>query len=304
MIYGCACDLAYPCWQKRREMYKRDPFWKRAFSSVRQFLTQPMGGSRQGAAVKGTQSAPAAEEMQELAQAEAVKPPPKRHLWGQEFDVVEEGLAQEQVSDFVDTLMVKCRALEEQQKHFLSLGSLTEKAAIEADKAAAGIRSRAKGEAEAEAARIVAEANQKTQEMMTEAKMTAQEVTQQEVQNILQAALRKAAIVELQAKQQGQLFLIRSRDAIEGDLREEVKEAYYRLLSGLHNVLGEGNRLELGWKDRTAQLRQRDTYELAGPESTRSALRAEISRTAPLIGGEGDEDVGMAGGFEEWRRDE
>lgn len=296
-------------------MDKKDPFWKRAFDSVRQFLNRPVGKPRGGpsAPKEATRQQPArpAEEKQRFAPSaeEAWQPtarpealrvkPTKKPLWEQEFDIVDEGLSEEQVVGFVDNLMSKCRALEEQQKNFLSLGSLTERAAIEADKTAAGIKARARSEAEAEAARIIAEANQRTQEMMAEATKAAQEATQQEVQDILQAALRKAAIVELQAKQQAQLFLIRSRESIGGDLREEVKKAYYRLISSLHNVLGEGNRLELEWKDRTGQLRKRERFELKGYEAGRSALGAEIARTPPLAVTEGGGETEMAEEVEE-----
>ncbi len=270
-------------------MDKHEPFWKRAFDSVWRRLNRPVGGAKQA------RPAPeVAAEMAATPEPPVQAPPPKRRLWGQEFDVVTEGLAEDQVAAFVDDLMVKCTGLEEQQKHFLSLGALSEKAAIEADKAAAAIRARAKSEAEAEAARVIAEANQKTQEMMIEARSAAQEATQQDVQSILKAAIRKAAIIELQSKQQAQLFLIRSREAIESDLKEEVKEAYYRLISGLHNVLGEGNRLELEWRGRTGQLRGQETYELGPYEPVRSALGAEIARTPPLFGESGAAELNMA----------
>ena len=223
---------------------------------------------------------------QPLSGSEQVRPAPlKKQLWGKEFDIVAEGLAEEQVTEFVGNLMNRCRALEEQQKYFLSLGSLTEKAAIEGDKAAEDIKARAKTEAAAEAARIIAQANQKTQEMMAEAKKVAREITAQEVQNIIHAALRKAGIIELQAKQQAQLFLLRSREAIENDLKEEVKGAYHRLLSALEGLSGEGHKVEMGWKDKTGQLRNIETFELGGDDAVPSALAAEIGRTPPLVGG-------------------
>ncbi|RLC95375.1 MAG: hypothetical protein DRI39_00290 [Chloroflexi bacterium] len=261
-------------------MEKKAGFLKRAIG----FFIHPLGG-------KGKREEP----VEEIPVPNVPPERPKRQLWGREFSLVDEGLAEDQVVAFVEGLMAKCRGLEEQQRHFLSLGSLTERAAIEADRAAAGIKSRAKAEAEAEAARIIADANERVQQMIAEAKRNAQEASREEVQNILQTALRKAAIVEMQAKQQAQMFLLRSRDAIEGDLREEVKEAYYRLLSSLHNVLGEGNRIELEWKNKTSELRKRDTFELEGYEAVRSALSAEIARTSPLVSGEFETGVEMAG---------
>ncbi len=259
---------------------EKKSFWKRAFSSVKGALTRPVG--------KKEMELPIMEESEEPVFVPPLveDQPTKRQVLGQEFDVVEEGLAEEQVTEIIGTLTSKCRALDEQQRHFLSLGSLTERAAIEADKAAASIKARAKGEAEAESARIIAEADTRIQEMMTEARKAAEDATRQEVHNVLQAGVKKAALIEVQAKQQAQAFLIRSREAIEGDLREEVKETYYRLLSGVHNVLGEGNKLELGWREKTGELRNIDTFELDGTDAT-SGLAADTLRTPALVQGEG-----------------
>lgn len=272
-------------------MASRDSFLKRAFVSLKSALTHPVGGKVKE--LKEPSPRPLAEPEQaepvvvpDLSVVPPMQIPLKRTVWGREFDTSEEGLSEDQVNEIVSNLTAKCRALEQQQKHFLTLGSLSERAAIEADKAAAVIKARAKSEAEAESARIMADANQKIQEMMIEAKKMAHQATAQEVQGILQAAIKRAAIIEVQAKQQAQMFLIRSREAIEGDLREEVKEAYYRLLSGAHNVLGEGNKLEISWRDRTLELRKRDTFELEAPEAGSSALGSEISKTPPLALGE------------------
>ena len=223
-----------------------------------------------------------------------VPTPIKKQLWGREFDIVDEGLDVEQVIGFATILLNKCRDLEEQQKHFISLGSLTEKAAIEADKAAGDIKARARKEAAAEAARLVAEANQRTQEMMAEAKKIARETSVQEVQNIIHAALRKAGIIELQAKQQAQQFLLRSREVIVNDLKDEVKEAYHQLLSALEDLSGEGHSVEMGWKDKTSQLRKIETFELTGLTAVPSSLSTEIERTPPLVDAEGKWIPGVA----------
>jgi len=241
---------------------EKKSFWKRAFSSVKGALT---GKAKES-------MTPLMEEPEEpvIAPPSIEDRPATRQILGQEFDVVEEGLAEQQVTEIIGTLTSKCRALDEQQRHFLSLGSLSERAAIEADKAAVSIKARAKSEAEAEAARIIAEADVRIQDMMAEAKKAAEEATRQDVHNALQAGVKTAALIEVQAKQQAQAFLIRSREAIEGDLREEVKETYYRLLSGAHNVLGEGNRLELVWNEKTGDLRNLDTFELNGSNMSRT----------------------------------
>ena len=196
-----------------------------------------------------------------------------------------------QVVAFVEGVTSRCRALEEQQKHFLSLGSLTEKAAIQGDRVAEEIKARARTEAAAEAARIIAEANRKTQEMLAEAKKVARETTAQEVQSIIHAALRKAGIIELEAKQQAQLFLIRSREAIEEDLKEEAKGAYHRILNALEDLSGTGHRVEMEWKEKTGRLRKVETFELEGDDAVPSALATEIGRTPPLADRQANTDT-------------
>jgi len=246
-------------------MDKKDSFWRRGFNAIRH-LARPRGGKMKNG---------------------------KRQLWGQEFNIVKKGLAEEEVTKFVTDLMSKYRALAEQREHILSLGTLSEKAAIEADKVAADIKARAEREAEAEAASIIAKANQRAREMMAEAKRAAQEATQKEVEGILLAARRKAAIIETEAKQQAQLYLIRSREAIQGELKDEVKEAYNRILSALQDLLAEGHDVEAEWTDKTTELWKRETFELEGYEAVPSSLAAEIAETPPLIGVEGEVEIGL-----------
>lgn len=312
-------------------MNKKDAFWKRAFTSVRNVLNRPIGGtgkpsSEQKEKADTTEaksdpshkSAPASGPSREYTipkeehkadkteakadpfhkSAPASSPshehtippasdPDRKQLWGQDFDIVDEGLSETQVAVVVDNLISKCMELEEQQRHLLSLGSLTERAAIDADKAAATIKTRIRGEAEAEAAMIIAQANGKSHEMMAEAKKLAQEATRQEAEDIIQAAHKRGAIIEMQARQQAQQFQIRSRETIESDINQEVKESYYRILAGLQNVMGVGNRLEQQWSDKTRQLRMKETFELPGHGEVHTALTAGMPATAPFNGEKG-----------------
>jgi cell division septum initiation protein DivIVA len=300
-------------------MSKKDPFWKRIWGLLRsrlpggaaEYTPSPEKEARLpgGAAEYTPRPVKEArlpevtiEPLHSTTSRRSAEIPPRvtmKQLWGKDFDLVDEGLSEEQVAEFVNDLIGKCRALEEQQKYFLSLGSYTERAAIDADKAAAAAKARIKSGAEAEAARIIAEANQRSQEMIAEAKKAAQEMTQQEVQNILEAVLRKTAITELQAKQQTQLFLIRSREAIEGDLMDEVKEAYNRILYGLQDLLGKGHQIELEWSEMTDQLRKRDTFELEWNEAGPSALAGEIVKNPSLVAEGYEIGAGVAADREE-----
>lgn len=207
-----------------------------------------------------------------------------RRLWGQEIDIVKGGLDEEQVVRFVGELMAKYRALVERQEHFLSLGTLSEKAAIEGDKLAAEIKARAKEEAEANATGTVARANQRAQEMIAVAKKTAQDVTRRETDGILDGAHRKAHSIETEAKQRAQLFLVRARAAIENDLKGQFIEVYDQLLSALRDLLAEGHDVEANWKGKIVELWRREALELEAYEAVPSVLAAEMAKAASLAG--------------------
>ena len=207
-----------------------------------------------------------------------------RRLWGQEIDIVKGGLDEEQIVRFVGELMAKYRALVERQEHFLSLGTLSEKAAIEGDKLAAETKARAKEEAEANATGTVARANQRAQEMIAVAKKTAQDVTRRETDGILDGAHRKAHSIETEAKQRAQLFLIRARAAIENDLKGQFIEVYDQLLSALRDLLAEGHDVEAKWKGKIVELWRREALELEAYEAVPSVLAAEMAKAASLAG--------------------
>jgi len=205
-----------------------------------------------------------------------------KRLWGQEIDIVKGGLDEEQVVRFVGELMAKYRALVERQEHFLSLGTLSEKAAIEGDKLAAEIKARAKEEAEANATGTVARANQRAQEMIAVAKKTAQDVTRRETDGILDGAHRKAHSIETEAKQRAQLFLIRARAAIENDLKRQFIQVYDQLVSALRDLLADGHDVEAKWKGKIVELWRREALELEAYEAVPSVLAAEMAKATSL----------------------
>jgi len=203
-----------------------------------------------------------------------------RRLWGQEIDVVRGGLDEGQVVEFVSDLMARYRSLVERQQHYLSLGMLSEKASMEADRMASDIKSRAREEAQMEVAKIVGQANHKAQEMISAARKTAQEVTRNEMENLLDAARRKANVIETEAKQRAQLFLMRASTVIEEDLKSQFSGVYDQLLSVLRELLGEGHDIEAGWKGKLVELWKKERLELGTYEAVPTVLAAEITRSA------------------------
>lgn len=209
-----------------------------------------------------------------------------KRLWGQDIEIVRGGLNEEQVVGFVNDLIVKYKTLLERQEHFLSLGTLSEKAAVEADKMASDIKNRAKEEANSMAMTIVSQTTHRAQEMIANAKKRAQEVTKAEADGLLESANRKANLIETEAKQRSQLYLIRARSVIEEDLKRQFIEVYEQLLSILRELLGQGHDIESSWKAKIVELWKRENLELDSYEAVPSVLASEITRASGFPKGE------------------
>jgi vacuolar-type H+-ATPase subunit H len=80
-----------------------------------------------------------------------------RNLWGKEFSVVGDGLAEAEVVAFVSELL-------QRQQHQSSLMELAQRTVIEAEKLALSLREKAKSEAEAEAAGIISQVQAQAEE--------------------------------------------------------------------------------------------------------------------------------------------
>ena len=108
----------------------------------------------------------------------------------------------------VDDLMGQDKA--QQQATSDSLRSLLKTAIADAEQIVASIKMRAQAEAEAEAARIIAQAKLEIQEIKDKAEIA----VQKEAEEILSAANKKAEITEMEAKQKALQYLIRASEAL------------------------------------------------------------------------------------------
>lgn len=121
-----------------------------------------------------------------------------KSLWGQEFKVVEQGLAEEQVVAFVTNLVKQRDSLLERQQHLNSLQKLAEKTVTEANELAKSI----KQEAQSEAAKLIEEAEDIAREVTYEVQRQAEAKVQGEVDRVLKDARQKAAaLIEATKKQ-------------------------------------------------------------------------------------------------------
>ena len=132
----------------------------------------------------------------------------------------------------------------------------------DAQKEADSLKMRARQEAEVEAGRIVTEAKREAQDTLSRAQRDAQNSTEREVANILQSAQKRAQINEDRAKQVAQLFLVSARDDIQDHVTGDAKNAYYKLLSSLQDVMTAAQDVETEWKNRTAALWDSTAFRL------------------------------------------
>ncbi len=193
-----------------------------------------------------------------------------RQLWESEFNVVEEGLDEEQVVDFVNNLIARHKA--SQQASADSLRSLLKTAVTDAEQMAASIKMKAQAEAEAEAAGIITQAKQEDQEIKRRAEVDAQK----EAEDIISVADKKAEITEVETKQQALLFLLRAREEIEKEVREEYQRAYDRLSSSLQNLVDEGQNIEVELKSKRARLWESKNFELKEHEAVLLKTSEEV----------------------------
>ena len=184
-----------------------------------------------------------------------------RQLWEREFDIVKEGLDEKQVISFIDNLITQYKA--SQQASAASLRSLIQKAVADAEQIAASIKMKARVEAEDEAASIVSQAKQEAEEIKRRTEIE----TQKEAEEILSSSNRKAEITEVEAKQNALLFLLRAKEEIEHELREEYKSAHSRLSSSLQVILNEGQNIVAELKDKRERLWESKIYELKEHEA-------------------------------------
>lgn len=138
----------------------------------------------------------------------------------------------------------------------------------EAEREAANLKSRARRQAEVEAAPLLAEAKRQAQETIAQANREAQRITEQQVGTILDDAQRRAELIEERAKQAAQLFLMRCREDVQNFVAMEAKEAFYKLLAPVNEVLATAQEVESTWKMHAVDLWQSTAGQLEDYQNT------------------------------------
>ncbi len=185
-----------------------------------------------------------------------------RNLWGRDFALREQGLDEAQVAAFVNELLTRYNALLQEYEQGKSMRGFSRQVTEDADRQATTIRARAKRDGELEAARLLSEAQRQANQTVGQANQRAEEITGQQVREILQAARRQAELIDRQSQIVAQRFLLQVREEVQGQITSEVQSAYYRLLNTVQELLTAGQNVEAEWKSKTYQLMNAAPLEL------------------------------------------
>lgn len=137
--------------------------------------------------------------------------------------------------------------------------------ASDAERIAVSIKDKARSEAEAEAARIVAQARLEVREIEVKAEITARE----EAQSIISTAKREAAGIELEARERAFQFLVQTSQEIEREVGEAYRLALSRLSTSMLDLSNESQKIDVELKSKMDRLVTNKTWEL---KEARTAL--------------------------------
>ena len=192
----------------------------------------------------------------------------KEH-WGVEFSIVSQGLAEDEVVSFVDSLMDQADKERQEQDRQASLLKLAEQTVIEADKLADGIKQQARQEADEEGASIRAAAEEAAKEQaqrivkksqrdaasqssatIAKADKEAQEVVakaRNDAEAIIGPVREKVSSMEAEAKLEAEYIVRRFTVKFVEELRSVITDTSNKMLPSLDDLMkesGHGSILE------------------------------------------------------------
>ena len=181
-------------------------------------------------------------------------------LQEREFETATNGLDKEPVVASTSDLAVENDA---------SPNPLPETIVTDDEQMAINIKMRARAEAEAEAARIINQAKQEVQEIKLSAEIAteARLATEKKATDLLSTVKKKTELIEAEAKQRTLLYLLKAREEIEKQIREDYKKAYSRLSASLQDLMSEGQNIEVELKNKRITLWESKSFELEEMET-------------------------------------
>lgn len=177
-------------------------------------------------------------------------------LGGSEFRRVKNGLDEAQVTSFINELISQRDTLIQREKHLSSLTKLAEKTVAEADKLAENIKTEAVDQVKAEAAAIIAKAEEEAQQIIEEKRT-----------EIISIANEQAAAIKAEAEREAVLLLENRKKSIQPELIDFVHQLHSQLVSELENLKQQTVALEAVFERKLSQfVEETRTVTMEGDE--------------------------------------
>lgn len=160
-----------------------------------------------------------------------------RQLWGRDFEIVKDGLAEAEVVTFITELTNERNALIKRQEHLTSMMRLAEKTVAEADKLAEELRKEAEEESKAKAAMVLAKAEREAQEIM-----------EQKRAEMLATANREAAAIKAQAQQEADLLLKQYDQKVQAGIKDLTQKLNRQIVTELEKLGRQVLALQTEWE--------------------------------------------------------
>jgi vacuolar-type H+-ATPase subunit H len=176
--------------------------------------------------------------------------------------LVEKGLHPDQVDRFVNDLLVRYKRLEEKGNTSSTVNTYLQKVMGEIQQVEQTVTDQIRRDAEAEAAKMLAETREEARGIIAQTRKEAAELAALETQDRKEATRKKAAAAEGQIRLQVQLMLEKAQEQLRNYLRQEGTEAYRRLQASLQEMSRATQQIEDQWKRQSARLWGEDDFRV------------------------------------------
>lgn len=149
-------------------------------------------------------------------------------LWEREFDIVKNGLSEEQVVTFVDELISEKDTLAQRQKNLASLTKLAERTVTEAQNLADEIKKEGASEAKSEVSK-----------MIVEAETRAEQIFEEKATSIIGKANEQSEAIRADAEREAELILRNQKTRIQPELKRMAEGVFDQLLLNLESLKGQ-----------------------------------------------------------------
>ena len=199
-------------------------------------------------------------------------------LGGCEFRRVKNGLDETQVTSFINELTSQRDTLAQREEHLSSLTKLAEKMVTEADNLVEDIKTEAIDQGKAEAAAIIAKAEEQAQQMIEEKRA-----------EIVTIANEQAAAIKAEAEREAELLLERQTKAIQDELRNFVHQLCSQLVSEFDSLKQQAVTLEAMFENKLSQVAEETSAVTMEADEILAESREVLQSTDQTITSESEE---------------